>query len=109
MSEGKPDDPHREVRATGVSNFEPSHLDHLASTSSVDPAVNQVEFHPYLVQPEVRAYGNDHGIATEAWSPLAKGGSLHPSRIRENPAGCRWGGGRARWARLAGSTAAGGL
>jgi diketogulonate reductase-like aldo/keto reductase len=40
------------------------------------PAVNQVELHPYLQQAEVRAYGNERGIATEAWSPLAKGGSL---------------------------------
>lgn len=64
------------VRAIGVSNFEPAHLEHLASVSSVVPAVNQVELHPYLVQSEVRAYGNEHGIATEAWSPLAKGGSL---------------------------------
>jgi 2,5-diketo-D-gluconate reductase A len=38
--------------------------------------VNQVELHPYLQQSEVRAYGKDHGLATEAWSPLAKGGSL---------------------------------
>lgn len=64
------------VRAIGVSNFEPAHLEHLASVSSVVPAVNQVELHPYLVQSEVRAYGNEHGIAIEAWSPLAKGGSL---------------------------------
>jgi diketogulonate reductase-like aldo/keto reductase len=64
------------VRAIGVSNFEPDHLEHLASVSSVVPAVNQVELHPYLLQSEVRAYGNQHGIATEAWSPLAKGGSL---------------------------------
>ena len=64
------------VRAVGVSNFQPSHLEHLASTSSLVPAVNQVELHPYLQQTEVRAYGKDHGIATEAWSPLAKGGSL---------------------------------
>jgi 2,5-diketo-D-gluconate reductase A len=64
------------VRAVGVSNFQPAHLDHLASVSSLVPAVNQVELHPYLQQSEVRAYGKDHGIATEAWSPLAKGGSL---------------------------------
>lgn len=60
------------VRAIGVSNFQPDHLDRLASV----PAVNQVELHPYLQQDAVRAYGNEHGIATEAWSPLAKGGSL---------------------------------
>lgn len=64
------------VRAIGVSNFQPAHLKQLAAGSSVLPAVNQVELHPYLVQAEVRAYGNEHGIATEAWSPLAKGGSL---------------------------------
>ncbi len=64
------------VRAIGVSNFEPAHLSELTATASVVPAVNQVELHPYLIQPEVRAYGNEHGIATEAWSPLAKGGSL---------------------------------
>ncbi|GAA3597637.1 aldo/keto reductase [Kribbella ginsengisoli] len=64
------------VRAIGVSNFQPAHLEQLASSSSVVPAVNQVELHPYLQQAEVRAYDNEHGIATEAWSPLAKGGSL---------------------------------
>ncbi|MEV6410918.1 aldo/keto reductase [Kribbella sp. NPDC051718] len=64
------------VRAIGVSNFHPAHLEQLAAGSSVVPAVNQVELHPYLQQAEVRAYGNEHGIATEAWSPLAKGGSL---------------------------------
>ncbi|MFI5711207.1 aldo/keto reductase [Kribbella sp. NPDC051620] len=64
------------VRAIGVSNFQPAHLEQLAAGSSVVPAVNQVELHPYLQQAEVRAYGNQHGIATEAWSPLAKGGSL---------------------------------
>jgi 2,5-diketo-D-gluconate reductase A len=64
------------VRAIGVSNFQPAHLEQLAASSSVVPAVNQVELHPYLQQAEVRAYDNEHGIATEAWSPLAKGGSL---------------------------------
>ncbi|MGC7095486.1 aldo/keto reductase [Amycolatopsis lurida] len=64
------------VRAIGVSNFQPSHLDELARTSSVVPAVNQVEVHPYLQQAEVREYDEKHGIATEAWSPLAKGGDL---------------------------------
>jgi diketogulonate reductase-like aldo/keto reductase len=64
------------VRAIGVSNFQPAHLDHLAETASIVPAVNQIELHPYLQQTQVRAYDEDHGIATEAWSPLAKGGSL---------------------------------
>ena len=64
------------VRAIGVSNFQPEHLDRLAQTSGITPAVNQVELHPYLQQAEVRAYGADFGIRTEAWSPLAKGGTL---------------------------------
>ncbi|GAB2555567.1 aldo/keto reductase [Kribbella endophytica] len=64
------------VRAIGVSNFQPAHLDTLAETASIVPAVNQIELHPYLQQTEVRAYDEEHGIATEAWSPLAKGGSL---------------------------------
>jgi 2,5-diketo-D-gluconate reductase A len=64
------------VRAIGVSNFQPAHLDKLAETASIVPAVNQIELHPYLQQTEVRTYDEEHGIATEAWSPLAKGGSL---------------------------------
>ncbi|SFI97741.1 Aldo/keto reductase [Amycolatopsis sacchari] len=62
------------VRAIGVSNFQPAHLERLGG--EVVPAVNQVELHPYLQQREVRAYNAEHGIATEAWSPLAKGGDL---------------------------------
>ncbi|NIK56031.1 diketogulonate reductase-like aldo/keto reductase [Kribbella shirazensis] len=61
------------VRAIGVSNFQPDHLDRL---TGITPAVNQVELHPYLQQAEVRAYDSDFGIRTEAWSPLAKGGGL---------------------------------
>lgn len=64
------------VRAIGVSNFQPEHLERLLGSAQVVPAVNQVELHPYLQQAEVRAFDEKHGIATEAWSPLAKGGSL---------------------------------
>ncbi len=64
------------VRAIGVSNFQPAHLERLLDAGSVVPAVNQVEVHPYLTQAEVRAFDAKHGIATEAWSPLAKGGDL---------------------------------
>jgi 2,5-diketo-D-gluconate reductase A len=64
------------VRAIGVSNFQPAHLEKLAETASIVPAVNQIELHPYLQQAEVREYDDEHGIATEAWSPLARGGSL---------------------------------
>jgi diketogulonate reductase-like aldo/keto reductase len=64
------------VRAIGVSNFQPAHLERVLDSGSVVPAVNQVEVHPYLQQSEVRAFDAKHGIATEAWSPLAKGGDL---------------------------------
>jgi 2,5-diketo-D-gluconate reductase A len=60
-------------RAIGVSNFQPSHLRRLAAEGTVVPAVNQIEVHPYLVQNEVRAYDTEHGIATEAWSPIGQG------------------------------------
>lgn len=61
------------AKAIGVSNFNPHHLERLAQTSSTIPAVNQIEIHPYLAQDDVRAYDTAHGIATEAWSPIAQG------------------------------------
>jgi diketogulonate reductase-like aldo/keto reductase len=64
------------VRAIGVSNFNPDHLRRLLDNSEVVPAVNQIELHPFLVQEEVRKVDAELGIATEAWSPLAKGGEL---------------------------------
>ncbi|HEY3471074.1 MAG TPA: aldo/keto reductase [Amycolatopsis sp.] len=60
------------ARAIGVSNFQPAHLDRLAEESTVVPAVNQIELHPALQQHELRAYHQAHGVATEAWSPLAQ-------------------------------------
>jgi len=60
------------ARAVGVSNFQPAHLDRLAEETSLVPAVNQIELHPALQQNELRAYHREHGIATEAWSPLAQ-------------------------------------
>ncbi|MDX6356895.1 MAG: 2,5-diketo-D-gluconate reductase [Streptomyces sp.] len=61
------------VRSIGVSNFQPHHLNRLFQETEVVPAVNQIEVHPYLTQDDVRAFGTDHGIATEAWSPIAQG------------------------------------
>ena len=50
------------------------------------PAVNQIEVHPYLANDEVRAYGQEHGIVTEAWSPLAQGaGAVRPGHHRASP------------------------
>lgn len=65
------------VRAIGVSNFQPHHLRRLMEGSVVVPAVNQIEAHPYLTQDEVRAFDAEHDIATEAWSPIAKGKVLN--------------------------------
>jgi len=61
------------ARSVGVSNFQTAHLDRLAKEASIVPAVNQIEVHPYFTNEEVRAYGREHGIATEAWSPIAQG------------------------------------
>jgi 2,5-diketo-D-gluconate reductase A len=61
------------IHAIGVSNFEPEHLDRLLEETGVVPAVNQIELHPRLQQAKLRAYHAHHGIATEAWAPLAKG------------------------------------
>ncbi|MNR87381.1 2,5-diketo-D-gluconic acid reductase A [compost metagenome] len=61
------------ARSIGVSNFKIPHLERLLAASEVVPAVNQIELHPYLQQPEMRAFHAAHGIATESWSPLAKG------------------------------------
>jgi diketogulonate reductase-like aldo/keto reductase len=64
------------VRAIGVSNFKVHHLEELAKSSKVVPAVNQVEFHPFLLQPELLAYDATKSIRHEAWSPLTRGRSL---------------------------------
>ena len=69
------------ARAVGVSNFQTHHLNRLAAECTVVPAVNQIEVHPYLTNETVRAYGADHGIATEAWSPIAQGGVLDDPTI----------------------------
>lgn len=64
------------VRSIGVSNFQPAHLRRLFDETDVVPSVNQVELHPHLQQAELRAFHAEHGIATEAWSPLAQGAVL---------------------------------
>jgi diketogulonate reductase-like aldo/keto reductase len=58
------------VRAIGVSNFTTDHLTDLLEKTDVVPAVNQIELHPYFQQPEVQAFGAEHGILTQAWSPI---------------------------------------
>ncbi|WP_204162026.1 aldo/keto reductase [Rathayibacter sp. VKM Ac-2803] len=58
------------VRAIGVSNFTPAHLERLLAEVDVIPAVNQVELHPYFTQPDVRREHAERGILTQAWSPI---------------------------------------
>jgi 2,5-diketo-D-gluconate reductase A len=61
------------ARAIGVSNFQPDHLRRVLDEGTVVPAVNQVEVHPWFGNEEVRAFGAEHGIVTQAWSPLGRG------------------------------------
>ncbi|WP_024796007.1 aldo/keto reductase [Tomitella biformata] len=69
------------VRAIGVSNFLPEHLQRLLDVGSVVPAVNQVELHPALQQRGLAEFNQRHGVATEAWSPLAQGTVLDDPAI----------------------------
>ncbi|MCG7592678.1 aldo/keto reductase [Mycobacterium sp. PSTR-4-N] len=71
------------ARSIGVSNFQIEHLERLAKESDTVPAVNQIEVHPYFTNEKVRAYGVEHGIATEAWSPIAQGKVLDDPVIKQ--------------------------
>ena len=70
------------ARSIGVSNFQPHHLRRLHEETEIPPAVNQIEVHPYLTQDEVRGFCAEHGIAIEAWSPIAQGLVLDDPVIR---------------------------
>ena len=61
------------ARSIGVSNFAIHHLQELARETATVPSVNQIEVHPYFTNDGVRGYGVEHDIATEAWSPIARG------------------------------------
>lgn len=61
------------ARSIGVSNFAIEHLERLLGETEVVPVINQVELHPRLPQEELRAFDAEHGIVTQAWSPLARG------------------------------------
>ena len=69
------------VRSIGVSNFEIDHLERIIDATGVVPAVNQVELHPRLQQPELRRFHAEHGIVTEGWSPLAQGDVLEDPAV----------------------------
>ncbi len=61
------------TRAIGVSNFLPHHIEDILQQKGTCPMVNQIEFHPYLVQPELLNYCKSHHIQMEAWTPIMKG------------------------------------
>jgi len=71
------------VRAIGVSNFEPEHLERVIAETGVTPAINQVELHPYFQQAGLRREHERLDVATEAWSPLGQGLELEDRTIVE--------------------------
>ncbi|MER5650758.1 aldo/keto reductase [Streptosporangium sp. NPDC002524] len=64
------------VRAIGVSNFKPAHIDRLLAETGVVPDVNQIQLNPFFTRDETRAYDAAHGIATQSWGPIGQGGDL---------------------------------
>jgi methylglyoxal/glyoxal reductase len=70
----------KQARAIGVSNFNSHHIDDIIKLGGTIPMVNQVEFHPLLVQPQLLSYCRKHSIQYEAWSPILKG------RVNDMPA-----------------------
>jgi methylglyoxal/glyoxal reductase len=72
------------VKAIGVSNHMTPHLEELLAVAKIPPAVNQVEFHPYLQSPPLLKYCRENKIQVEAWSPLMKAGSLLRDPVLEN-------------------------
>jgi diketogulonate reductase-like aldo/keto reductase len=70
------------ARSIGVSNFTAPQIERVVAETGVWPSVNQVELNPLFSQPQLRAWHLEHGITTEAWSPLGKGGDLDSEAIR---------------------------
>src|SRR3954453_20577428 len=71
------------ARSIGVSNFQVDHLQRLLDECEVTPAVNQIELHPYFQNREVASFCDGHGIAIEAWSPIAQGDVLDDAVVNE--------------------------
>lgn len=76
------------ARSIGVSNFRVEDLERLEAEAEQRPTVNQIELHPRLQQAELRAWHEEHDIATEAWSPLAQGDLLEEGTIETIAAHC---------------------
>jgi diketogulonate reductase-like aldo/keto reductase len=70
----------KRVRAIGISNFKPHHIETLLKGAKTVPAVNQIELHPLLQQKDTRAACDEHGIVVESYSPLMQAGEAleHP-------------------------------
>ncbi|MBC6463390.1 aldo/keto reductase [Actinomadura sp. HBU206391] len=64
------------VRAIGLSNFKPAHIDRVLAETGVVPDVNQIELNPTVTRNATRAYNTEHGIVTQSWSPIGRGGAL---------------------------------
>lgn len=71
------------VKAIGVSNFKPSHLENLISQTEIVPAVNQIELHPRFTQAETREFCAEHDIRVESWSPI--GGQAGAGNVLDEP------------------------
>jgi diketogulonate reductase-like aldo/keto reductase len=71
------------AKAIGVSNYLVHHLQDLLRHSQIVPSVNQVEFHPFLVQPELQSFCQRHKIQVEAWSPLMRGRIITENAVQK--------------------------
>lgn len=69
------------IRSIGVSNFLPEHIDRLEEETGILPVVNQVELHPFFNQQTQREYDTEHGIITQAWSPLGRGNAARDNDV----------------------------
>ena len=71
------------AKAIGVSNFHIHHLEDILPDSQIVPTVNQIEFHPFLIQPKLLNYCREHNIQVEAWSPLMQGQIITVQAVQE--------------------------
>ena len=70
-------------KSIGVSNYMERHIDEVIENFSITPAINQIEFSPFLYLKDLQGYCDDRGIALESYSPLTKGYKLNDSRLTD--------------------------